>query len=60
MVEAAPLVRLLVDLGATHLVGIPDNATARLYECAGEEPAMRVVTVTREGEARVSACCRSS
>jgi len=41
----------LVRRRVTHVVGLPDNTSKALYERLDEEPAIRVVTVTREGEA---------
>ena len=41
----------LVRAGVTHVVGIPDNTSGRLFHHVGRHPTLRVVTVTREGEA---------
>ena len=41
----------LVRRKVTHVVGLPDNTSKALFERLDEEPALRVVTVTREGEA---------
>ena len=38
-------------LGATHLVGLPDNASAALFELAAGHDRIQVLNVTREGEA---------
>ena len=35
----------------THVVGLPDNASKALFERLHEEPGLRVLAVTREGEA---------
>jgi sulfopyruvate decarboxylase TPP-binding subunit len=35
----------------THVVGLPDNASARLFELLEKENNIRLVRVTREGEA---------
>jgi sulfopyruvate decarboxylase TPP-binding subunit len=35
----------------THLVGLPDNGTARLLALAAGDPSTVLLTVTREGEA---------
>lgn len=45
------LLATLVRAGATHLVGLPDNGTASLFECAGAHPEVELLTVSREGEA---------
>jgi sulfopyruvate decarboxylase subunit alpha len=37
--------------GVTDVVGLPDNASKALLDRLGAEPAIRIVTVTREGEA---------
>jgi sulfopyruvate decarboxylase TPP-binding subunit len=49
--RAAALFAALRDLGMTHLVGLPDNGTARLLALAAADPATTLLTVTREGEA---------
>ena len=41
----------LLDLGTTHIVGVPDNATRIIYELCQAEPSVAVVPVCREGEA---------
>ena len=35
----------------THVIGLPDNGSAKLYEKLGGEPEIDVISVTREGEA---------
>jgi sulfopyruvate decarboxylase TPP-binding subunit len=35
----------------THVVGLPDNATAPLFDELARHPTVRLVTVAREGEA---------
>ena len=35
----------------THVIGLPDNGSAKLYEKLRDEPEIDVITVTREGEA---------
>jgi sulfopyruvate decarboxylase subunit alpha len=35
----------------THVVGLPDNTSAQLIALLGQEPDMRFIAVTREGEA---------
>jgi thiamine pyrophosphate-dependent acetolactate synthase large subunit-like protein len=49
--SAAELLESFLGLGATHLVGIPDNGSAALFESARTHPRIDLVTVTREGEA---------
>lgn len=48
---AADLLSALVQAGATHLIGIPDNTSAALFSRAEEHDRITVLTVTREGEA---------
>jgi sulfopyruvate decarboxylase TPP-binding subunit len=38
-------------IGVTHVVGLPDNSTAPLFNLLRDEPTPRMITVTREGEA---------
>jgi sulfopyruvate decarboxylase TPP-binding subunit len=49
--SAAVLFAALRELGMTHLVGLPDNGTARLLALAAGDPSTVLLTVTREGEA---------
>jgi sulfopyruvate decarboxylase TPP-binding subunit len=49
--SAAVLFAALRELGMTHLVGLPDNGTARLLALAAGDPGTVLLTVTREGEA---------
>ncbi len=49
--SAAHLIERLVALGTTHVVGIPDNDTAQVFERLCGHPTIRLLTVTREGEA---------
>jgi sulfopyruvate decarboxylase TPP-binding subunit len=51
--EARPIqtVRALVRSGITHVVGIPDNTSGALFHEVVRHPTLRLVTVTREGEA---------
>jgi len=44
-------VRGLVRAGVTHVVGIPDNTSGPLFHQVARHPTVRLVTVTREGEA---------
>ena len=48
---ASRLARQLADLGITHVLGIPDNASAALFRRLEAGGKIRVLTVTREGEA---------
>jgi len=41
----------LVDLGVSYIVGIPDNASAVLFDLILRDPSMSLVPATREGEA---------
>ena len=41
----------LVSSGITHVVGIPDNTSGPLFDAVVRHPTLRLVTVTREGEA---------
>lgn len=41
----------LMRAGITHVVGIPDNTSGDLFDEVLRHPAIRLVTVTREGEA---------
>ena len=49
--SAVRLVERLVALGITHAVGIPDNDTAEVFDRVRAHPMIRLLTVTREGEA---------
>ncbi len=44
-------VSALEELGVTHVIGLPDNASAALFDLLGSHPAIACLTVTREGEA---------
>lgn len=44
-------VRMLVNAGITHVVGIPDNTSGPLFPEVRKHPTIRLVPVTREGEA---------
>jgi sulfopyruvate decarboxylase subunit alpha len=39
------------EVAPTHAVGLPDNASAALFTLLGRHPEVRLVPVTREGEA---------
>ena len=42
---------VLVQTGVTPVVGIPDNTSGPLFPEVRKHPTLRLVTVTREGEA---------
>ncbi len=48
---AGVLARELAGLGITHVLGIPDNASAALFRRLEAGGRVRVLTVTREGDA---------
>ena len=48
--------RSLVAGGITHVVGLPDSISGPLFDAVNRHPAIRLVTVTREGEAFAIAC----
>lgn len=51
----SPVVRAVLQAlkasGVTHVVGVPDNSSAPLFDALGAGDAIRLVPVTREGEA---------
>ena len=51
MASAQKIVDALKKQGITHVIGVPDNGSARIYEILRAEPDIEVITVTREGEA---------
>lgn len=51
MSKPAATLQVLVARGVTHVVGLPDSVSGPLFDLAATHPAIRVVTVTREGEA---------
>ena len=51
MISAARLIERLRSQGVTHVVGLPDNSTAALFAALRDEATMKLVSVTREGEA---------
>lgn len=51
VLHAALLLRMLRKCRISHLVGLPDNSSARLFALLGRQCAPRRVMVTREGEA---------
>jgi len=48
--------RTLVATGITHVVGLPDSISGPLFDAVSKHPAIRLVTVAREGEAFAIAC----
>ena len=51
MTEPTETLRALVSRGVTHVVGLPDSTSGPLFDAVARHPALRRVTVTREGEA---------
>lgn len=51
MASAQNIVDELKKQDITHVIGVPDNGSARIYELLRAEPEIEVITVTREGEA---------
>ena len=51
MASAQKIVDALKRQNITHVVGVPDNGSARIYELLREDQEIEVITVTREGEA---------
>lgn len=51
MTKPTETLRALVSAGVTHVVGIPDNTSGPLFDLVDRHPTLRLVTVTREGEA---------
>jgi sulfopyruvate decarboxylase TPP-binding subunit len=49
--EPTAVVRALERAGVTHVLGIPDNSSGPLFDALLEHPIIRLVAVTREGEA---------
>lgn len=45
------VLRALEDGGVTHVIGIPDNTSGPLFNALLGHPTLRLVAVTREGEA---------
>lgn len=41
----------LVRAGVTHVIGIPDNTSGPMFPAVKRHPTIKLVTVTREGEA---------
>lgn len=51
MAQARLIVEELKRQQVTHVVGLPDNTSKALFELLHAEPWIKVLTVTREGEA---------
>lgn len=51
MTKPDATLRTLVARGVTHVVGLPDSISGPLFDMVSGHPAIRLVTVTREGEA---------
>jgi hypothetical protein len=51
VIHARPIVDELRSQGVTDVLGVPDNAAKALLDLLAAEPAIRALTVTREGEA---------
>lgn len=51
MPSALEVARALSEEGITHVVGIPDNHSAALFDLLADRSQPRLVRVTREGEA---------
>ncbi len=49
--SAQKIVDVLKKQNITHVVGVPDNGSAKIYELLRDESDIDVITVTREGEA---------
>jgi sulfopyruvate decarboxylase TPP-binding subunit len=50
--QGAPkTLRALTARGITHVVGLPDSISAPLFDAVARHPALRLITVSREGEA---------
>ncbi|MFQ5569309.1 MAG: thiamine pyrophosphate-binding protein [Rhodothermales bacterium] len=41
----------LVAVGVTHVIGLPDNGSAALFDLLAQDPVLTLLNVTREGEA---------
>ena len=49
--RASVLLSALIDVGVSHVIGLPDNGSAALFDLLEGDPAVSLLTVTREGEA---------
>lgn len=55
MLTARRVLEIFKQIGITHVVGLPDNATAALFHALAEDPDIYLISVTREGEAFATA-----
>ncbi len=51
MTRARLVLEELRKNGVTHVIGLPDNSSAKLFDLLSGDPGIRLVSVTREGEA---------
>jgi len=51
MIQAKLLLQELKKRPVTHIVGLPDNSSALLFELLASDPDIRLIRITREGEA---------
>jgi hypothetical protein len=51
MLKAESLLEALRKCSVSHVVGLPDNSSAAFFSLLSRDKLMRLVTVTREGEA---------
>jgi sulfopyruvate decarboxylase TPP-binding subunit len=51
MIHAQLVLEELKRNQATHVVGLPDNSSVKLFEHLREDSAVRLISATREGEA---------
>jgi len=49
--QAKLVLEELKKCGITHVVGLPDNSSAALFSLLARDDSIRLITVTREGEA---------
>lgn len=51
MARPTETIHALVAAGVTHVVGLPDNTSGPLFDALASHPIVRLVMVSREGEA---------
>lgn len=51
MIDSRALLEEIRKNKVTHVVGVPDNGSRKLYELLRKEPAIQTILVTHEGEA---------
>jgi len=51
MIRAELILQELKAQSVTHVIGLPDNSSAGLFDQLSRQPDMRLINVTREGEA---------